>query len=144
MEALTARSVVSKRKPERISTTLRDTLRVQFLLSIFRLDNLFFRQVSLPQVIVQLLEVLSGNDVCWVNDVAERFRHLPSVRVSDHRVTEYLFERHLSGKLVAEEDHSGDPKEQDIPSGLEDRVGIEVLEILGLQMSMLSEPSMNH
>ncbi len=78
---------------------------------------------------MQLLQCLTLNDVDRVDDIAERLRHLPSVGISDHRVAVNLLERHLAGQSVGEEDHSSDPEEQNVPSGLENAVRVEMLDV---------------
>jgi len=42
-------------------------------------------------------------------------------------------ERHLSGELDSEEDHSSDPEEDDVPSGLEEGGRVEVSEVGSLE-----------
>ena len=42
-----------------------------------------------------------------------------------------LFEGQLAHQLLAEEDHPGDPEEEDVVTGLEKRARVEELELVG-------------
>lgn len=41
----------------------------------------------------------------------------------------HFLEGHDVGKGVTEEDHTRDPEEENVPSGFEDRVGVEMLHV---------------
>jgi len=41
----------------------------------------------------------------------------------------YLFEWQLAGQLCAQHDHPGHPEEEDVTARLQDRVGVELLEV---------------
>ena len=75
---------------------------------------------------MQLLERCTIDDINGVNDVSERLGHFPSESISDHWMTVDLLEWHLTSELDTEKDHSSDPEKDDVPSSLEDRVGVEV------------------
>lgn len=52
--------------------------------------------------------------------------------VADHGVAVDLLEGHLTGELDAKEDHAGDPEEDNVPAGLEERSRIEASDVLRL------------
>jgi len=82
---------------------------------------------------VKSLKRASLHNVDRIDDVSERLGHLPSVSVSNHGVAVDFGERHLSGELDSEEDHSSDPEEDDVPSGLEEGGRVEVSEVGSLE-----------
>ena len=59
--------------------------------------------------------------------VAERLGHLAAVSVADHGVEEDVGEGNLAAELHTHHDHARDPEEEDVPAGLEERVGVERL-----------------
>jgi hypothetical protein len=69
------------------------------------------------------------DDVDWVDDVPEGLGHLATVSVADHGVAEDFGEGHLAGEVDAEEDHTSDPEEQNVPAGLEEVRGVELFEV---------------
>lgn len=105
------------------------------------------------------LEGDSCNDVQRVNDVAQRFAHLPPVGVSHHcmqihleesiRILSHvrlptpashpvglcadLFEGQLAGQFEAHHHHTGDPEEQDVMARLQQSARVEHIQVLGLR-----------
>ena len=98
----TSTRVRAERKPQRVRTALRNTLREVLLLARLRLGNLLLVEVALVELLVERLEVKTLDDVDRVDDVSERLRHLAPVRVADHGVAVDLAEGHLVGELEAE------------------------------------------
>ena len=64
-----------------------------------------------------------------VDDVAQRFRHLAAVRITHHGVEEDMTEGHLAQKRHSHHHHARHPEEEDVPPRLEQRVGVEGLEV---------------
>lgn len=69
---LTARSQIAEGESQSIGSTLWDTLWIQLLLTFLRFDDLLLGQITHSQISVQLLQILSGNDIRRVDDVSER------------------------------------------------------------------------
>ena len=67
-----------------------------------------------------------------VNHIALGLRHLLLVGVPHQSVNVDLTKRNLARHLDAQHDHAGDPEEENIEAGVEQRGGVERLEILGL------------
>jgi hypothetical protein len=130
----TSSRVSAKSKPQRIRSALRDTLGKVLRLPRPGLGDLLVVQVSSLELLVQRVERASLHDIDRVDDVSERLGHLSAVGVSDHGMAVDLLEGHLAGQVDTEEDHSGDPEEEDVPSGLEQGGRVEVLDVLGLEV----------
>ena len=64
-----------------------------------------------------------------VDDVALGLRHLLLVGVADQSVNVDLAKRDLAGHLDPQHDHPGDPEKQNIGTGVQQRGGIEGLEV---------------
>ena len=130
---LTTGSVIAQGKPQSIGTTLWDTLREELLLTFCSTLDLGLRQVSSLQLLSQHIERSSLDQVDRVDDITQGFRHLPAFRVTDQTMAEDLVEGHLVGQDDTQQHHSSNPEEQDVPPGLQEARGIEVLHVLGLR-----------
>lgn len=73
---------------------------------------------------MQGLELNARDDVEGVNNVTQTLAHFPAFGISDQAVAVDLLEGNITCHLQTEHNHSGDPEEKDIPTGLEDRRGI--------------------
>ncbi|KAI3493165.1 hypothetical protein L1887_42182 [Cichorium endivia] len=124
--------VGAQREAQRIGTALRDALGEVLLLTLGGLGDLLVVEVALLELGVQAVEVDALDDVDGVDDVAERLGHLASVGVAHHGVAEDLLEGQLAGEVDAEHAHPGDPEEEDVPAGLEQRGRVEVLDVVRL------------
>lgn len=78
---------------------------------------------------MKTLQRLALYYINWVDNIALGFAHFLSFGIPNKGVTIDLLEWHLSGKSDAQQDHARDPEKEDIPSSLEHRRGIKVLEI---------------
>src|SRR5262249_56197277 len=73
-----------------------------------------------------------------VHGVAARLGHLAAGRVADQAVQEDVAERHGVGRVVvahrvqAEHHHPGDPEEQDVVAGDQDRRRVEAAQVVGV------------
>ena len=67
---------------------------------------------------MQLLQCDTIHDVDRVYNVTQRLGHLPALRVTDERMAVYLLERNFAGEVERQEDHPGDPEEENIPPSL--------------------------
>ena len=72
------------------------------------------------------------NDFQRVNAVAQRFRHLAALAVTDNAVDEHRVKRCLAGVGEAGENHAGNPEADDVVAGDEGVGGVEVVVILGV------------
>lgn len=114
----TSRRIGAKGESKSIGSALGDTLGEVLGLTLPGLGNLPIVEVTSLELLVKSLKRATFHDVDRVNDVTKRLGHLSAVGVSDHGVAVDLLERHLAGKVNTKEDHSGNPEEEDIPSGL--------------------------
>ncbi|KAH3665796.1 hypothetical protein OGAPHI_003984 [Ogataea philodendri] len=103
----TTSGVGTKCKSQSISTTFWDTVRVRLFLN-------------------------TSDNIDWVDHVTKRLAHLSSLSITHQRVAENLLEWNLSSHLDTKHNHSGNPEEQNIPSGLQHGSRVEVLHVLGL------------
>ncbi len=69
----------------------------------------------------ELLERYSVHDVERIDHVALGLGHLLAVVVADQAVHIHLAKRNLRGELEAQHDHAGDPEENDVEAGDQDR-----------------------
>ncbi len=79
---------------------------------------------------MQRLKLDPVDDIKGVNDVTQRFAHLPTLRVADETVAVNLSERDLASQLETEHDHPADPEGHDIPTRFQRAGGEEVLVVL--------------
>jgi hypothetical protein len=126
------RRIRAQSESQRISATLWDTLREILLLPLLRFGNLALVEITIEKLEVKIFQADTLNDIDGINDVPQRFTHLPPMCVADHGVTVDFWEGNLVGQVNAQHYHAGDPKEQDIPARLQNRGWIEILEILRL------------
>lgn len=125
-------------KSQCISTTLWDTLREILLLPLLCLCNLALVKVTIVKLEVKIFQADALNDIDRINDIPQRFTHLPPVCVADHGVTVDFGEGNLAGQVDAQHDHAGDPEEQDVPARLQDGGWVEIPEILRLDPGQMS------
>ena len=129
---LTAARVRTEREAQRIRAALRNALREVLLLARFRLGDLALVEVALVQLLVESLQIEALDDIDRVDDVTEGLGHLATMRITDHRVAVHLREGDLAGEVDAEEYHTRHPEEENVPARLEDRRGVEELEVVRL------------
>ena len=67
-----------------------------------------------------------------VDDVALGLRHLLALGIAHQAVDVDLAERDVAHELDAEHDHAGDPEEQDVEAGDQQRGGVERAQVGGL------------
>ncbi|GKT55061.1 LOW QUALITY PROTEIN: uncharacterized protein ColTof3_02400 [Colletotrichum tofieldiae] len=115
-----------------VSTVARETIREGRFLVLLGLGDLARVKIAHAKLGMEVLELDSSNGIQWIDDVAQTLAHLATLGVTDKTVAVDLSEGDLACKLDAEHHHSGDPEEQDIPASLENRSGVELLQILGL------------
>ena len=125
----TSTRVRAERKPQRVSTALRDTFREVLLLARLRLRDLTLVKVSFIQPLVERFETETLDNIDRVNDVSEGLAHFPPVSITNHGMAENFFERHLSSQVNTEQDHASNPEEEDVPPGLKHGRRIELAEV---------------
>lgn len=130
--ARTSGCVVAQGESKSIGTTLRDSLREQLLLALGRPLNLGVSQVSSLQLLSESVQSRSLDQIDGIDDVTERLGHLPAFRVTNEPVAVDLAERHLVGQDDTQQNHSSDPEEQDVPTGLEEAGRVEAVHIRSL------------
>lgn len=105
-----------QRKPQSIGSALRYSLRKGSLLPFLRFRNLFLRQISLPQTLVQVFKRSSVHDVEGTDDIAKRFGHLAPFAIADERVAEDFAKWDLAGVFQGQHDHASNPKGENVPT----------------------------
>ena len=121
MTMRTSTRVRAERKPQRVSTALRDTFREVLLLARLRLRDLTLVKVSFIQPLVERFETETLDNIDRVNDVSEGLAHLSSVGITNHSMTVNLFERHFACEVNTKQDHTRHPEEDNVPTGFQDR-----------------------
>ena len=129
VDITTASGVGEKGETHGVSAALRDTAGEGSLLVLGSSGDFLLLQVTDQQLGVEVLELNTTNDIKRVDDVAQRLGHLPTLGITDQTVAVHLCERHLSGHLETEHDHTGNPEEKNIPAGLEHAGREELLEV---------------
>jgi hypothetical protein len=88
-------------EPERINPTLWDSIRVVDCLSLFRFDNLLWREVTVFELRLQLGQRDTIPNSHGIYDIPKTLRHLAAVRIANQRVQVNRIERELSSKISA-------------------------------------------
>lgn len=124
------RVVRAQRKSHRVRTALGNAIREVTLLAGNGSIDLLLVQIRVEQLLVQVVQRDAANHVRRINDVAKRLGHFAAVRIAHHRMQKHLLEGQLAEQLLAEEHHASNPEEDDVVTGLEQRVGEERLHVV--------------
>lgn len=128
----TASSGVDHGKAQGISTALGNTIGEGSLLILGGSLNLVGVQVAELQLVMETLQLDTGDDVERINDVAQTLTHLATLGITNKAMAEDFLKRNLASQLETEDNHASNPEEQDIPTSLEDAGGEQSLQVVSL------------
>ncbi|KAJ7082186.1 hypothetical protein B0H15DRAFT_785890, partial [Mycena belliarum] len=80
-------------------STLRDAVWEVLLLASRCFDNLLLVEIALPKLLVEDLKCHALDNVDTIDDITQRLAHFAPMSVPNHRMAEYLIERHPACKL---------------------------------------------
>mmetsp|Transcript_42485 Transcript_42485/g.76201 ORF Transcript_42485/g.76201 Transcript_42485/m.76201 type:complete len:218 (+) Transcript_42485:1108-1761(+) len=119
IDVRTMRCVQEKGKAESIRTTWRNTLWELLILCLLCTCHFLGCKVARSDVCVQILQRNTIHNPQWINDVPTALGHLVPVFVAHKRVQEDILERERVTQLKGEHHHTSHPKEQDVPTSLQ-------------------------